>query len=202
MPADSDCPPDFEFTVDPEFPGDGDWGYPVFNFGRSGEPLSEPDSRWGRPTVVDIEARRSPRWIGMFAAGGLGAYRFVCATPSPELICVVVDGLAYLVDVNRPGDAARVALQMVTQVVPVQGLPLMLLVRGLDIVAIGRGGVAWSTRRLVVDDLKVVEATRKSIVCTGDLLDGAPSTIELDPQSGEQVLGTRLDRLWPPDALA
>lgn len=83
-----------------------------------------------------------------------------------------------------------------------RGLPLLLLVRAIDIVAIGPTGIAWRTDRLVVDDLQVLAAGPESIVCRGELFDGGPSTIELDPGSGTQTAGTRLNSIWPPDALA
>ena len=114
----------------------------------------------------------------------------------------MVDGLAYLVRVDQPEAGALIAHDQVRQVVPVLGQPLLLLVRFIDIVAIGPTGIAWRTDRLVVDDLKVIAAGPKSIVCRGELFDGGPSTIELDPGSGAQTAGTRLDSFWPPDALA
>lgn len=197
-----DFSPEFEVVVDPEFPGDGDWGAPTFAFGRDGELLAEPESRWGTPTVLEIDPSSSPRWVGTFAAGGLGRCRVTCATPSPTQLCVVVDGLAYLVRVDRPEVGAGIAHDQVEQVVPVSGLPLLLLVRFIDIVAVGRQGVAWRTDRLAVDDLAVVSAGPDSIVCSGEHFDGGPSTIELDPHTGTQTAGTRLGSLWPPDALA
>jgi hypothetical protein len=201
MFEDFDFSPQFDVVVDPEFPGDGDWGAPTFAFGRDGELLTDPESRWGTPAVLEVEPSSSPRWVGTFAAGGLGRYRVACATPSPAHLCVVVDGLAYLVGVDRPEAGALIAHDQVGQVVPVSGLPLLLLVRFIDIVAIGQHGVAWRTGRLVVDDLAVVSAGPKSIVCSGDLLDGGTSTIEIDPHTGTQTVGTRLDSFWPPDAL-
>jgi hypothetical protein len=138
------------------------------------------------------------RWIGMFAAGGLGGVRGAFACPSATSCCVLVDGLAYLVDVLAPDIGAVIAHDQVVQVLPVAGAPLLLLVR---FVAIGRDGVAWATPRLVVDDLHVDLATAAGIVCSGDNL-GGTLTIELDPATGQQTAGTRLDSFWPPDALA
>lgn len=40
-----DFPREFDVAIDPEFPGDGDWGAPTFAFGRDGELLAEPESR-------------------------------------------------------------------------------------------------------------------------------------------------------------
>ena len=84
---------------------------------------------------------------------------------------------------------------------PCMDPPLLLLVRVIDLVALGPTGVAWSTPRLCVDDLAIRQASRGGIVCSCDNL-GGTATITLDPATGVQVDGTRLDSFWPPDALA
>ena len=78
---------------------------------------------------------------------------------------------------------------------------LLLLVRFIDIVAIGATGVAWASSRLAIDDLRVTSASGGLIQCSLDNL-GGTSTITVDAATGEQLDGTRLDSLWPPDALA
>ena len=123
------------------------------------------------------------------------------ATPNSRSLVVVVDGLAYLVDVARPSTPARIVHDQVHQVVPTSEPPLLLLVRFIDVVAIGPDGVAWATPRLCVDDLQVVRAGPTGIECSCDNLGGTP-TITLDPRTGAQIAGTRLDSFWPPDALA
>lgn len=193
--------PAFDVVVDPEFPGDGDWGCDVFGFGRDGA-IDEPfRSVWGTPFVVEVLPRVSPRWVGQYAAGGLGGLSGVYACPSPNHLCVVVDGEAYLTDVERPRDGAVVAHDQVGQVVAVEGRPLLLLVRFIDIVALGPQGIVWKSQRLAVDDLRVVHASGDHIECTLDNLGGSP-TITLEAATGQQVSGTRLDSFWPPEALA
>lgn len=78
---------------------------------------------------------------------------------------------------------------------------MLLLVRFIDIVALGPSGVAWTTHRLCVDGLEVLHADRRGIVCSCGNLGGTP-TLTLDPLTGAQLDGTRLDSFWPPDALA
>jgi hypothetical protein len=192
--------PDYDVEVNPEFPGDGHWAHPVYGFGRDGTVMEDFDSRWGTPTVVQVIPTGSSAWVGMFAAGGLGRLREVYACPAPQFMCTVVDGLAYLTDVSFP-TGTTIAHDQVTQVVAVGGRPLLLFVSFDDIVAIGAAaGIAWRTPRLVVDGLRVVTASADGIVCTGDNL-GGTETIELDPATGAQTAGTRMDSFWPPDAL-
>lgn len=194
--------PAYHVSIEPEFPGDGDWGCPVISYGRDGEPLAEFESRWGTPTVVEVTPAGGDPWVGMFAADGLGGVCGVFACPSPEQLCVATDGLAYLVNVKRPTDGAEIVHDQVGQIVAVERLPLLLLVRFIDIVALGPDGIAWKTPRLAVDDLRVQRATADGIECTCDNLEGSTSTLTLDPRTGEQTSGTRLDSFWPPDALA
>ena len=159
------------------------------------------DSRWGTPFVARIEPASGTSWVAMFAAGGLGSFRGAFATPDPRSLVVVADGLAYLVDTERPSNSAAVIYDQVHQVVPCREPRLLLLVRFIDIVALGTAGVAWSTTRLCVDDLWVRRVERHTIVCSCDNL-GGTSTITLDAASGAQIDGTRLDSFWPPDAFA
>jgi hypothetical protein len=193
--------PEFRVNVDPEFPGDGDWGCAVFGFDRDGRLQESFDSRWGAPTVVEVMPVEGERWIGQFAAGGLGGVSGVYATPSPRQLCVVTDGLAYLVDVDRAHLGARVVHDQVGQIEAVVDPGLLLLVRFIDIVAVGPDGVAWRSLRLALDDLHVVSTTGGLIWCSLDNLGWSP-TIALDAATGEQRDGTRLDSIWPPDALA
>jgi hypothetical protein len=78
---------------------------------------------------------------------------------------------------------------------------LLLFVPFIDMVAVGPSGFEWRTPRLCVDDLHVREVSPAAIICSCDNLGGTP-TITLDPGSGAQLEGTRLDSFWPPDALA
>jgi hypothetical protein len=130
----------------------------------------------------------------MFAAGGLGQLTGVFGCPGRDHLCVVADGIAYLIDVRQPEAGALIAQNMVWQVETVPDANLLLLVSPWDIVAIGLEGVAWRTRRLAVEDLRIEQGDAKSIVCSLDNL-GGTSTIQLDPRTGEQISATRLD--WP-----
>ena len=159
-------------------------------------------SRWGTPFVVRIRPQLANEWIAMFAAGGLGTTRGAFATPAPLLVLVVADGLAYLVDATVPDAPAQIVHDQVHQVVSCAAPPLLLLVRFIDVVALGPSGVAWTTPRLCVDGLEVLHADRRGIVCSCDNLGGTPTTLTLDPMTGARLDGTRLDPLWPPDALA
>jgi hypothetical protein len=187
--------PAYRVKVDPEFPGDGDWRLPVFGFDRDGRVVRKFESRWGVPLIVRVTATQAG-WVGMFAAGGLGGVRGVFAAPSRAVLCAVVDGLAYLVDVEAPANGAVIAHDQVRQVVPVPGRDLLLLVRMIDIVALGPEGIAWRSTRLAVDDLRVVQATADAIVCSAWMLEDKAEELTLNPSTGAILEGRRLDYPW------
>jgi hypothetical protein len=186
----------FTVEVEPAFPGDGNWGHPVFGYGHDGLVVDPFTSRWGTPVVLGVHPDIAPAWIGMFAGGGLGQLTGVFGCPGRDDLCLVADGDAYLIDVTQPEAGAVIAQNMVWQVETVPDPNLLLLVCPWDIAAIGSDGVAWRTGRLAVDELRIEQADTMSIVCRLDNLGGTP-TIELDPKTGEQMSGTRLD--WPSD---
>lgn len=184
--------PAYAVEIDPEFPADGQWSCGVFAFDRDGAMAPDFVSRWGAPRVVRVTPAASPEWVGMFPSGGLGGLSGIFATPSPERICVVVDGLAYLVRVTAPGRGAVLAHDTVEQVVSVADSALLLLVRGIDMVALGIDGVSWRSARLAVDDLRVIGTEPEGIRCVGDLLSGDLDVIVVDPATGHVVSGPRL----------
>ena len=193
--------PAYTAVPKPEFPPDGKWRHPVYHFGRSGDLITEPETRWGAPLVAQIEPDSTSEWVGMFASGGLGGITGLFACPSPMQLLVLVDGEAYLVDVAAPADGATVAHDQVSQVTSV-GTELLVLVRMIDMVAIDASGVRWRSSRLAVDDLRVDEASAERIICSCDLLLDERAVVVIDPNTGEQLDGPRLDSFWPPDALA
>jgi len=196
----------FAVEVDPEFPAAGDWGCEVVGFDRDGHAVRVRDfmSRWGAPLVALIKPSAKPAWVAMFAAGGLGSFRGVFATPASTKLAVVVGGLAYVIETARPPTEAAVLSDSVQAVAACGDPPLLLLVTHIDIVALAPSGVAWRTPRLCLDDLRVRRADRDGIVCSIDntAAGWGAGEIVLDPVSGVQVAGTRFDSFWPPDALA
>lgn len=174
----------YEVTLEPESPGNGEWGARCFCFGRAGRHIEEFEfeSRWGTPLIARMTPRSSAEWVGMFAAGGLGVVRGVYACPSPTDVCVIVDGLAFHLNVSSPEVPATIACDAVVAAVPVDDA-LLLLATDTDLVAIGRGGVAWKAPHLVRDSLRVLRANREVVVVSGDVGDRM-ATITLTSATG------------------
>jgi hypothetical protein len=195
-----DFDPAYDVELGPEFPGGGEWLYPVFAFDRDGHLDPQFVSRWGAPVIAVIHPQRGEQWVGMFPAGGLGGVSGAFATPSAQHLCIVADGEAFLVRTDAPQEGALVVQDQVRQVA-VASTTLLLLVRDIDIVAVGARGVAWRSPRLAVDDLRVTTAGPTAIHCTGDLLAGRVVDLIVNAATGCVASGPRLDGPpWNPPA--
>lgn len=184
---------DYQVIVDPEFPGDGDWRCAVFGYDRDGAVVDQFEPRWGTPLILDFKPSSGERWVGMFEAGGLGGTTGVFATPDPARLCAVVDGLAYVINAGDPTDLAAVKWQ-VRQVVAVDDAPVLLLVSGIDITALGSSGTLWESPRLALDDLMVRSTAGNIIACSLYSL-GGESSLTLDATTGRQLSGPQ--QSWP-----
>jgi hypothetical protein len=186
-----DFGPAYEIEVDPEFPGDGDWHAPAFFFDRDNAvSQSLGDSRWGAPLVIRAGLDRE-RWVGTFTAG-IDGVRGVFATPDPSRVCCVVAGLAY-VDVSDPGAGAELAHWQTMTVTPVTGRNTLLLVGFVDMTALGQRGIEWRSERLVLDDLRVLQASADEIVCSGTITGHDAPRITLDPATGQLIKGPQIN---------
>jgi hypothetical protein len=177
--------PAYDVEVDPHVPPQGFPELESYAYGRNGRRINDFDfdSRWGTPLLLRVTPHGGEAWIAAFAAGGLGVVRNVYACPSPAQLCAVVDGLAYLVDVNAPDEPAIVAANAVVHVVAIRDVPLLLLASDTDLAGVGSDGAFWSAPRVVVDDLRVIRASAEAIVCSGDV-GGRMATITVTPESG------------------
>lgn len=174
----------YAVEVDPEFPAKGNWDCDVYAFDRDGVVASEFVARWGAPTLLRVTPAHGTEWVGMYPAGGLGSLRGVYATPSPSTLCVVVGGAAYLTEVERPSESTQLAMDQVEQVVAIGEHRLLLLVSPADMVAVGSRGIAWQSRDLATDDLRVSRVTPYGIECTDDLRGSESTAFIVDPNTG------------------
>ncbi|MEZ5245463.1 MAG: hypothetical protein R2707_10230 [Acidimicrobiales bacterium] len=64
--------------------------------------------------------------------------------------------------------------------------PVLLLVSGIDIAALGTSGTLWKSLRLALDDLMVRSAAGNVVACSLYSLDGE-SALTLDATTGRQL---------------
>lgn len=187
--------PDYTCELDPELPGDGRWGCPVYRFRRDGIAAGELfRSRWGTPLIARFTPVGHSTWTGMFEAGGSGGIDGAFACPAPSAALAVCEGQAYLVDVHHP-DATMILPGPVTQVTSA-GSDLIALASFDGLTVIGRRGQAWASERLCLDSLKIVNASAASIECLGDFPDGVEA-FTVAASTGELLEGRHFRDTWP-----
>jgi hypothetical protein len=139
----------FDVAINPELPGSGRWSGPTYSFRRDGDGTTAWGkagfhSTWGRPLVVLVHPPDSSGWVGFFEAGGIGGIETaVIATPDAHIACIVNDGAAYVVDVERP------ETHRLLDVIPARAyralleLQLLVLWDWTRAAAIGAEGLTW-----------------------------------------------------------
>lgn len=125
--------------------------------------------------------------MGFFEAGGLGPHEGAYGTPHPERLCLVANGLAYLVDVQEPESFER-PCDNIVEVVGAPDYNCLVLASWSDLCAIGESGRVVRSPRLCADDLHIEEITSEGIVCIGDFI-GSRERVVVDPTTGQVLDG-------------
>jgi hypothetical protein len=185
----------YSCETDPEFPAAGDWGCPSHGFARDGQATDPFRSRWGAPLIARFHLADGAEWVGLFEAGGMSGIDGVFACPAPGSALVVCDGQAYLVDVTIPGHAAAISLSPITQVQKAGG-DLLALASFSGLTAIGPQGQAWTSERLCLDDLRILDADEHTISCCGSFLEGSEG-FAVGTHTGQHQAGRRFLDSWP-----
>jgi hypothetical protein len=81
----------------------------------------------------------------------------VYACPNGDEVCAVAGGYAYVIDTLRPERTVHIPLKPVAEVRVLGAQGLLLFVGFHSIVAWGRVGQAWATKRLSWDGVRVTE---------------------------------------------
>jgi hypothetical protein len=149
-------PSSYTCEVNPEFPGGGDWGAPVYSFWRDGPRDEAFRSAWGTPLVVRVRHDEGATWVSQVEAGS-GNLSGAFGCPDPNALCIVAGGESYLVDSRSP-ERYRPLLGGVRAVRHFAGLDLLLLATPLELAAVGPEGLRWHTGRLCLDDLRLSSA--------------------------------------------
>ena len=77
------------------------------------------------------------------------------STPEPEKICAAAGGYAYLIDTTRPERFTMIAYRPVLEIRPVAAEGLLLFVGHHSILAWGREGQAWESKKLSDEGLTI-----------------------------------------------
>jgi hypothetical protein len=130
----------------------------------------------------------SSGWVGFFEAGGIGGIETaVIATPDAHIACIVNDGAAYVVDVERP------ETHRLLDVIPARAyralleLQLLVLWDWTRAAAIGAEGLTWESDHLCLDDFEVIGNDEIGLVCRDAFMPAEIEEFHLDPSTGRPV---------------
>jgi len=175
----------YEVEIDPEFPGDGQWGCPSVGFTSNGDRTDFLANAAG--LIVRFQTEQDGPWIASFSGTGGSRLRGLYALPCPDEILVVLDGAALIVNAADPERQATRVGWSVHQVVAVEEPSLVLVAGFFDITALGVQGLRWSTPRLCLDDLRIDATALGKVMCSGQFM--SRDNLVLDLTTGEQLSG-------------
>jgi len=114
---------------------------------------------------VRVIPQQGETWIGTFAAGRFGpkAVTEVCSTPNPTMLCVIVEGQGYLVDVEHADSYDCVPIVPVLAVRRSAKHRLLIFATHTELLALGVEGIAWRTARLSWDSLKLTSMSEDEL---------------------------------------
>lgn len=100
-----------------------------------------------------------------FRGSSLPAGAWAC--PHPDNLLALAGGYAYLVNTLQPETCEHLSLRPVTQVIPVEAEGLLLLAGFHEVLAIGAGGVLWTSARLTWEGLTLGQVVDGQMHGTG-----------------------------------
>lgn len=112
--------------------------------------------------VLKVTTGDAATWTGAFDAG-FGGISGIYATPSPDTLCVTVQGEGYWVPTLHPKGFGVIQAVPVKRVLRVPDSTVLLFVDFIRIVAYGANGFLWVTRRLSWDGLTITEVTTRHV---------------------------------------
>jgi hypothetical protein len=141
----------------------------------------------GDGVVVRVQPEAAATWIGMFAfgtAGRVGATRVV-SMPDPAKLCVVARGAGYVVTSANPDVWEEVPAIPIIDVRGIPGAGLMVFANHTELLAYGKAGVKWRTKRLAWDGFDIVSITDQTLVGEyWDIREESVRRFEVDLASG------------------
>ena len=105
--------------------------------------------------LVKVVPQGGEPWIGCFGFGDTSGPTKVYSSPQKGMVCVVSRGDGYIVSVEDPTQYERVKLCPILGAYPVSEQNLIVFHNFTDFVAYGVKGLAWRSKRISYDGIKV-----------------------------------------------
>lgn len=145
--------------------------------------------------IVEVCPNAGDAWLGVFEFGryGTSAITGVYSSPDPERICVVAKGNAFFVVANDPAFWESIPAVPVIDVRCIPNDDIIVFANFTNLVAYGRNGLRWRTKRLAWDGLKITNIDENYIY--GEFLDIRSDRVEnfyVNIQTGKHFGGVEL----------
>ena len=115
----------------------------------------------------------------------------VYACPNADEMCAVAGGYAYVVDTRKPERCTQIPLRPVAEVRVAAEAELLVFVGFQSLVAWGGGGLAWETRRLSWEGVRVTEVSGGVLKGFGwDLMSDREVPFTVNLRTGESQGGS------------
>lgn len=146
----------------------------------------------GDGVMVRVEPEDSAPWFGTFAFGQFGPKGATKVVPlsDGQRLCVVSRGAGYVVSARDPLDWEEVPAIPIIDVREIPEVGLVVFACHTELLAYGKHGQEWRTRRLAWDGLKITTVVGRTI--TGeywDIRDEETRTFEVDIATGASTGG-------------
>lgn len=170
-------------------------------------PLIAPSRQFVYPQQVEEVERGAPELLIKPAEGD--AFLATCALgfadptaptgvwscPSPEWLCAVSGGYAYLIDALRPQQWSMVPYRPVLRVRALPEQQLLLFIGHHSILAWGRDGQAWESARLSWEGIEITDIVGDTLCGLGwDLITDNDVAFAIDLKTGEHTGGIAGDK--------
>jgi hypothetical protein len=115
--------------------------------------------------LVEVRPKHCEPWFGTFAFGHVAprGKSGIFTMPNPDVLCVVSRGEGYLVSASLPKSWERLRVVPVIDVRPVLAYDIIVFAEFTRLVAFGREGIKWQTKRLSWDNLQISEVATSYI---------------------------------------
>ena len=147
----------------------------------------------GKDGLLIAVSDKTGRWMGVFEFGDSPNVLLsgVFATPAADVLCVVASGKGYLVHSDKPEWWSEIHAFPITTVLQAPEVELLIVANFTSIYAFGKDGLAWKSKRLVWDDLRITSYDRHTLCGDGfDPTQSARVAFAVDLRTGEHEGGS------------
>jgi hypothetical protein len=142
--------------------------------------------------IFEVDPEGIDSWIGVARPSSVRAPDAVTglfSAPAPGTLCAIAQGAAYLVNVRTRNYCVVSRSAPVMAVASLPGVNLLLLATPWLVTAIGHDGVAWRTRRLAIDGLRLDETDGSRLAGVADPDSAEPREFTIDLLTGSHQGG-------------